>query len=161
MKFINAIFYVIILASFVTSGCKTENDLSEKEANVIREEIMNTLQQYHRDIEKEGVLAELKYLDSTKQFSWMAPGFNSALNYDSVVSILKIMQPLYSKIQHSWDSLTVTPQSESEAIYAGTIHSILTNQQGQSDTMKLKEEGVLVRRNDGWKLLTGKTRLIH
>ena len=157
-KFYYAFFILLLL---INGGCQSDQTLSKHEAEIIVEEVTNTLMQYHRDIRADGVLAELKYLDTTDQFSWMAPGYNSALNYDSVVSILKLMQPLYNKVEHSWDSLSVTPQSKSLATYTGIINSVLTNLHGQSDSMKLREEGIIIRRQDGWKLLSGKTRVIH
>lgn len=155
------LFYCVTFVFLMLGGCKSDKTLSPNEAKSIREDVINTLKQYHQDINNEGALAEIKYLDSTKDFSWLAPGFNSPLGYDSVVSILKTMDSLYSRIEHSWDTLTVLPQSKSEALYEGIITSTLTTINGDTATMKLKEEGVAVKREGGWKLLTGKTRLLH
>lgn len=140
---------------------QSENGLSEKSAGQVRDEVLTTLRQYHKDIRYEGMLAELKYLDSTDLFSWYAPGYTGPIGYDSVAGILAEMAPLYSSVSHRWDSLTVNPESRTEASYSGTVTSSMTQQTGYTDTIRFREEGTMIKRKDGWKLVTGKTVVIE
>ncbi len=136
---------------------KPESTWTEEDAIKVHAEVESTLREYHSDIERDGLLAELKYLDSTEQFSWFAPGFSGAIGYDSVVAILKVMAPMFPGIDHTWDSLVVTPVSYQEASYMGLVTSVMTDTAGTNDTVRFREEGKMIRRSDGWKLLSGKT----
>ncbi|MEO5906674.1 MAG: hypothetical protein ABIQ11_08110, partial [Saprospiraceae bacterium] len=123
--------------------------------------VTTTLQQYHRDIETKGMLGEIPYLDSSGEFSWYAPGYDGPIGYDSVVSVLKQMAPMYTKIDHTWDTLTVLPSSKIKAMYTGEVTTIMVDTSGRTGTLRFKETGTIVKRNDGWKLLSGKTEMIE
>ena len=160
LSFSNSIIF--LAAILLCLSCRqSENGLSEKSAANVREEVLSTLRQYHKDIRYEGMLAELKYLDSTDLFSWYAPGYTGPIGYDSVAGILAEMAPLYSSVSHRWDSLSVIPQSRTEASYSGTVTSSMTQRSGFTDTIRFREEGTMIKRKDGWKLVTGKTVVIE
>ena len=153
---------VVSVFLITTFSCKpSDTTFSDKEANVIRQEVIMTLQQYHQDIEAKGMLGEIPYLDPSEEFSWYAPGYNGPIGYDSVVSVLTQMAPMYTRIDHTWDTLSVTPASESRAMYTGVVSTIMVDTIGRTSSLRFKETGTIIKRNDGWKLLNGKTEMIE
>ncbi|NNE77311.1 MAG: SnoaL-like domain-containing protein [Pricia sp.] len=123
-------------------------------------EVQKTLNDYYDDIRASGLTAEFKYLDDSKEFFWTPPGFSSSISYDSVVAILKQNAPQYQSIDNQWDTLTVNVLSKELAAYAGRLRSIMTDTSGQVTKITLVETGILIKRNDGWKLLCGQTATI-
>ena len=119
------------------------------------------LHNYYKDINEKGLITELKYLDSSADFSWHPPGFEGPIPYDSAAAIIRNNAVVISSARLTWDSLTVIPVHRDTAKYTGRITSIVVDTSGYSDTLFLKEEGTAIRRKDGWKLLSGKTRLIE
>jgi hypothetical protein len=57
------------------------------------------------------------------------------------------------------DSLIVFPVSRKEARYLGFVYSVLQDTSGRKDTVRLYEEGIMMKREDGWKLVKGKTEV--
>ena len=119
------------------------------------------LHNYYKDINEKGLITELKYLDSSADFSWHPPGFDGPISYDSAATIIRNNALVISTARLTWDSLIVIPIHRDTAKYTGRITSIVVDTSGYSDTLFLKEEGTAIRRKDGWKLLSGKTRLIE
>lgn len=150
MKFMK--FILVIVALSIIISCHRGDNVSNEESNRVEIEIRQTLNDYFRDVNTNGPLAELKYLDSSKMFSWHPPGFTGPINYDSVKTILIENTIAGTRSTVSWDSLEINPESQDKAKYTGKIMAI-TN----GDTIHLKEEGNLIKRKDGWKLLSGKT----
>lgn len=118
------------------------------------------LNNYYKDINEQGLIAELKYLDSSADFSWHPPGFEGPIPYDSAAAIIRNNAIIISSARLTWDSLTVIPLHRDTAKYTGRITSIVVDTSGYSDTLYLSEEGVAVRRKDGWKLVSGITRRV-
>ena len=115
------------------------------------------LKNYYKDINREGLLAEFRYLDSSASFSWHPPGFDGPISYDSIAGIIKNNALTTSSIYLQWDSLIVMPVDASNAKYTGQIKSITTDTSGLIDTFYLSEQGEVVKTKDGWKLRSGKT----
>ena len=157
------IVYPVIISILIITiiSCRRDAIWSDEAANTVIQEVTTTLQQYHQDIEAKGMLGEIPYLDSSAEFSWYAPGYNGPIGYDSVVSVLTQMAPMYTKVDHTWDTLTVLPASRIKAMYSGEVTTIMVDTAGRTGTLRFKETGTIVKRNDGWKLLSGKTEMIE
>ena len=66
---------------------------------------------------------------------------------------------LYKEIDNKFESLTIEAISLDSAMYSGKIRSIITDTTNNPITMYLNEKGKLIKRKDGWKLLSGETSL--
>jgi hypothetical protein len=151
------IFYLLTLvACEQPSATLTENE----KASIIKN-TRQTLDNYYGDIQKSGLMAEFKYLDPSTEFFWVPPGASSSLSFDSVATILKQNAPLYKSINNSFDTLRIIPLSKELATYTGRFNSVMTDTSGKVMTFSLVETGVLIKRQDGWKLLQGQTSIIN
>jgi hypothetical protein len=124
------------------------------------EEVKNTLDNYHQDIYKEGLLSEFKYLDSSNDFFWVPPGYAAAINYDSVRNILTKNAPAFRSIQNQFEMLQIIPLSEKLSSYTGRIRSSMTDTAGKTTVIHLLETGVMINRKNGWKLYHGQTSML-
>ena len=148
-------------AIIIIASCNQPSGLNETDkANIIKE-IHQTLSNYYSDIKKDGLTAELKYLDHSADFFWVPPGYAGAISYDSVSTILKQNAPLFSLIDNSYDTLRIIPLSRDLATYTGRLKSIMTDTSNKSISFSLLETGVLIKRDDGWKLLHGQTTTLN
>ena len=146
---------IFILYFFVS--CVQPSGINEEERQSILSSAKITLQNYFRDIRREGLLAEFRYLDSTADFFWVPPGYSSAISYDSVHTLLTKASPMYKAVDNSWQAINIFPLSKELASYTGKIHSKMTDISGNTIEMHLVETGLLVKKKDGWKLLCGQT----
>ena len=144
------------LCALLYLSCK-EAGISDSAAEQVRKEVRETLTNYHTEIRNEGLMAELKYLDTSAQFQWIPPGYEDPISYDSVVTILNRSVGLHGMIDSKWDSLTIEPISDTKANYSGIVSIQMTGISGEKSTAKLREQGVMIKRENGWKLLSGKT----
>jgi hypothetical protein len=155
--------HVFQLRSFIAIlllSCSQKPDvLTEAESARVTEEVRTMLNDYQRDVSQDGILAELRYLDSSEAFSWHPPGFDGPIDYDSVAAILRTNDPSYSRINSSWDSLSITPVSKTNASYVAHLTTLMSYNDGHTDTFYLYETGNVIKRENGWKLLSGKTVL--
>ena len=129
----------------------------EAEKKLIIDSVTQTLNRYYDDIRAEGLMAEFRYLDNSPEFYWVPPGFSVAISYDSVASILRQNAPLLKDIDNKWDTLRIDPLSHELATYTGRLHSIVTDTAGHVSETSLVETGLLIKRRNGWKLLSGQT----
>lgn len=122
---------------------------------------VNTMfENFFNDIKAEGLIAEFKYLDRSEDFFWVPPGYNSALDYDSVRVIIENNARAYRLIEYQWDDLKIYPLSEEIVNYTGIVNCSMTDTSGIKTTISLIESGVLIKRGDGWKYLSGQTRVL-
>jgi hypothetical protein len=135
--------------------------LSENEKNSIARDIRKTLNNYYNDIRKSGLTAELNYLDSSKDFFWVPPGFTSAISYDSVASILQRNAMVFQSVDNSFDTLVIVPLSKDIATYTARLKSTMTLINGKSSTLTMLETGTMIKRKTGWKLLCGQTTMVN
>ena len=154
---LNTIVYFFFLLQVLILSCQRGDHVWNEESNRVTIEVRKTLNNYFKDINAEGPLAELKYLDSSAMFSWHPPGFNGPMDYNSIKTILIQNAASGTRSVVSWDSLEIFPQSKDKAKYEGKITVHMTSATGQKNTVYLSEEGNLARKKDGWKLLSGKT----
>ena len=127
----------------------------------ISDAVRLTLNNYFADVRKEGLLGEFKYLDSSLDFFWVPPGYTSSISYDSVASILKRYQSFYTSIENSWELLVIRPLTNDLASYSGRIRSLVTDTSGIRKDITLVETGLVIRRQEGWKLLNGQTSVVE
>jgi hypothetical protein len=133
--------------------------LSETERAEIIISAKETLNNYFNDIRKEGLKAEFRYLDNSKEFFWVPPGYSSPISYDSVAAILNQNAPLFKSIDNSFDTLRIFPLSNDLTTYSGRLRSIMIDTADQVTTFIMMETGILIKRKDGWKLLSGQTSM--
>lgn len=132
----------------------TENDSAEKE-------IKSTIDNYYNDIRKEGLAAELKYLDSSKEFFWIAPGYLNYIGYDSVVAAVRRNAVDLKSVDNRYDSLLIIPLTNNYAQFAMRTISTAVHATGETTKTAFIESGVMVKRKDGWKFLSGQTTILE
>ncbi len=154
-RFILTIFITLAIVS-----CRQSAPLAEGEKAAIVRDVKQTLTDYYHDIQESGLTAEFKYLDHSPDFFWVPPGYASAISYDSVATVLKQNAPKYKSVINSFDTLTVLPLTRDLATYTGRLCSKITDTAGKEMTFSLVETGVLIKRPEGWKLLSGQTSML-
>lgn len=144
-----------------TEGETADNtSLSEKDRMAIVSDAKQMLDQYFDAIKKDGLKGEFKYLDDSPEFYWVPPGYTTAIPYDSVAAVLTGSANKYSSIDNNWVELTIVPLTPFFASYTGKVHSRIVFSSGEEMATDLMETGVLVKRKEGWKLLSGQTSVI-
>ena len=151
----NAVFAVLIF--LVSCSGEQKPPLTEEEKGNIVLEVKEILDNFNAEIKEGGLTTEFKYLDNSKDFHWTPPGYQSSISYDSVANILKKNAANYKEIANQFESLTIDAISADTAIYSAKIISVLTDTTNNPLTIHLKEKGKLIKRKDGWKLLSGET----
>jgi hypothetical protein len=158
MVYRNSFFILMLL---LANSCQQSNtSLSDEQHKSLSDTIRQTLNNYYTDIKREGLTAEFRYLDSSSEFFWVPPGYQSSISYDSVISIFKTNAPLFKSIDISWEELQINPLTKELAVYTGKLRSISIDTSGKVFDSKLVETGLLIRRNGGWKLLSGQTAMV-
>ncbi|MCE3227984.1 MAG: hypothetical protein K0S32_2535 [Bacteroidetes bacterium] len=147
-----------IFLFMVALVCSCDNSANE-EVRIV-EEARKTLNDYFTDIKKEGLSAEFRYLDSSADFYWIPPGYNYLANYDSISAAIKRNATKCKKVDNSWKNVSVSYLSPRHVLYTGTILSLVTNLSNKTDTLELIETGIMIKRDDGWKLLSGHTSIL-
>src|SRR5688572_31858927 len=102
-------WYRLKIIVWLTVSCSQSETLSETERAEIILAAKETLTNYYNDIRKEGLRAEFRYLDNSKEFFWVPPGYSSPISYDSVAAILNQNAPLFKSIDNSFDTLRIIP----------------------------------------------------
>ena|SRR5688572_12549129 len=149
-----------VLTLLIVVSCNSPETLTENDRIEIAKDVKQTLNNYYNDIRKEGLKAEFRYLDNSKDFFWVPPGYSSPLSYDSVVAILNQNAPLFESIDNSFDTLSIIPLSKDLVTYTGRLNSVMIDTAEKVTTVTLIETGILIKRKDGWKLLSGQTSLV-
>lgn len=154
------IITLLFFPSLLFISCKQSSpELTDEQKQEIVLEVKGTLDNYYTDIKNDGLTAEFNYLDSSKDFYWTPPGYNTPISFDSVSKILNKNATNYKEINNSFESLNIEAIAIDSAYYSGKIKSIITDTSGTPTTMYLNEKGKLIKRKDGWKLLSGETTL--
>ncbi len=119
------------------------------------------LSNYHEDIGKDGLTAEFKYLDKSADFFWVPPGYTTALNYDSVRTILEQNAPSLQTVKFHWKQLQVFPLSDEIASFTGIVDGQMIDTSGVESKVAIIESGTVIKRRDGWKLLCGQSAALN
>ncbi len=153
------IFGIIILMTF--TSCSQTDKLTESEKELIINDVIEMFGNYHNDIRQDGLTAEFKYLDPSTDFFWVPPGYKSALSYDSVRQILEINAKSFRAIEFNWDTLQVFPLSDKIASYSGIVRGSMIDTSGIKSSVIIIESGIVIKRSDGWKLLSGQSAILN
>lgn len=151
---------LIIFTLLTIQSCVQPITFTDNEKAIVIEDVRMTLADYYADIRKSGLMAEFNYLDSSSDFFWVPPGYTTPLSYDSVAAVLIQNAPLYRSINNSFDTLHIIPLGKELATYTGRLSSTMTDTSGKTMIFSMVETGVLIRRQNGWKLLHGQTTLL-
>jgi hypothetical protein len=108
-----------------------------------------------------GLTAEFGYLDKSAAFFWVPPGYKAAISYDSVGTVLRQAAPRFRSIDNKIRSIRVVPLSMKLATYNLTMQSASVDTAGSAASVVLIESGVVVKRSDGWKLMSGQTAVVE
>ncbi|MFT3912204.1 MAG: hypothetical protein QM737_22445 [Ferruginibacter sp.] len=149
--------YCIFIMSIAMVACTGSSTFTSVEKEIVVKETTEMLYDYYKDIKTSGLTAEFKYLDHSTDFFWAAPGYATALSYDSIEKIIRHNATLYRVVENTFDSLHIVPLSKELASYTALITVSMTDTSGKTSKYGLIESGVLIKRNDGWKLLNGQT----
>lgn len=156
MKHLN---YILLLLAVLS--CNRAQESSEIDKESITKEIILMLDNYHKDIAKDGLTAEFKYLDQSSDFFWVPPGYNTALSYDSVRSILEMNAKAFESIEFNWNTLEIFPLTNEIANYTGIVNGVMFDTAGVESKVSIIESGTLIKREDGWKLLSGQSAVLN
>jgi len=154
MKILCSLLILILLSCGPSGGSGADNDS-------VRNEIKNTIDNYYSDIRKEGLLAELKYLDSSHQFFWVPPGYLNYAGYDSVAAAIRRNAASLKSVDNRYDSLLILPLTGSYAQFVMRTISTAVDAAGDTSRTAFIETGVMVKRKDGWKFLSGQTTVLE
>ncbi len=146
--------------SLILCNCQSMENKAEVDEESVINSVNAMFDDLYNNIKAEGLTAEFKYLDQSEDFFWVPPGYNSALDYDSVRVIIESDAKAYSLIEYQWDDLKIYPLSEVLANYTGIVNCSMTDTSGIKTDISLIESGVLIKRGDGWKYLSGQTRVL-
>lgn len=155
----NIISFILFPIAF--NACIGPEQKNEVDKNAIILEVQEMFENYYQDIKIEGLTGEFKYLDTSENFFWVPPGYKSALSYDSVKSILETNASNLSMADLSWAELKVFPLSNDIASYTGILEGTVIDKAGNQNDVHIIESGVVIKREDGWKLLSGQTSVIE
>lgn len=143
------------------TSCFQTDKLNESEKEQIINDVIEMFGNYHNDIRKEGLTAEFKYLDPSTDFFWVPPEYKSTLSYDSVRKILEINAKSFQAIEFNWDTLQVFPLSDKIANYSGIVKGSMIDTSGIKSSVLIIESGTVIKRSDGWKLLSGQSAILN
>ncbi|NAS13558.1 nuclear transport factor 2 family protein [Poritiphilus flavus] len=149
-----------IALSICLFSCSSPQKEKPLDKEAVTAEVRQMLKDYHAAMAEGGLLAEFDYLDESEDFFWVPPGYSSALTYDSVRTILEQNAKTLDKIKLEWESLQVLPLSSTLANYTGIVRSTSKDTAGIQTTVAIIESGTLIKRSDGWKLLSGQSALL-
>lgn len=151
-------FFVVAAALLCSCGPSSSHN------SINRQEVINGVNEmfdgYFNDIKAHGLTAEFKYLDNSSDFFWVPPGYTSALDYDSVKTILEQNAGAFRSVDYSWETVRIYPLTNETATYTGIVRGVMIDTAGNKQTVALIESGTLIKRADGWKYLCGQTAVL-
>jgi len=152
--------FLIAVCVLITFSCNTKKDvaLNSQEKEAVAKEVREMMYAYINDVNTMGIMAEFKYLDASDDFFWVPPGYNSAISYDSVYSIVSQFSPVITKIDYSIETLHILPLSKTTANVHLIVSGFFQDTSGVVTPVRVIETGLVIKRKDGWKLLSGQSR---
>jgi hypothetical protein len=82
------------------------------------------------------------------------------ISYDSVAAVLTLNSPKFVSVENTFDTLRIIPLTTELATYTAKLRSVMKDTSGNVSSVNLIETGVVIKRKDGWKLLSGQTSLL-
>lgn len=150
---------LFIICISVLMACADRGDTLDSAA--VESEVRDMLADYFDATRSGGILAGLPFLDTSSQFFWVPPDFDSAISYDSVVAVLTAAAPGVRSVSNEWRALDIHVLDRDIASFTGRIRSRVTSTDGATTLTQMLETGVAIKRRDGWKLLCGQTRVVN
>ncbi len=150
-----------ILLSVAVFNSYGQETLSKEYKETISLEIKQMFDSFHKDITKNGLMSEFKYLDTSSDFFWVPPGYKKTLDYNTVKSILTRNSKTVNFIEFSWESIKIVPLTNEIANYSGIVKCVQVDTNHNSKTFRIIESGTLIKREDGWKFLNGQSRKLN
>ena len=151
-------FCSIILVLLLLTNCSGQKETYHPDK--VEKEVTQMLHDYHGAMSEGGLMAEFDFLDSSENFFWVPPGYHSALDFDSVKTILMMNAPVMESMTLKWENLTVIPLSKNSANFHGIVHSLSRDTAGMVYDVRMIESGTAIRRGEGWRLLSGQTSML-
>lgn len=155
------LLFIVTFMSLAILGCKDSSDMSAPEQKEVESEVKDMLYKYCADIKTKGLQAEFDYIDNSKGFFWVPPGAIGPLPFDTIITMISHNASRLKQVNNTFDTLVVTPLSLRLAQYSARVHSIITDTAGKQNIINLVETGLVIRRKDGWKLLSGQTSVCN
>lgn len=156
------IYYLMFFFILLGVCCNyTMEELTKKEKQQIKKEVTQLLYGNFERIKAEGYTAELKSLDNSPDFYWIPPRQSMPISYDAVAAIIEKFVQGNRSVVSTWDTLHVQPLSKQIATYTGKYHSVYTDTAGKVLEFDMQEIGTVVKRKEGWKLMSGKTSVLQ
>lgn len=151
--------YRIIICSILIIGissCKSESNESNH-VKTSEDDLITFLNTYHDAMNQYGLKTEFEFIDSTSHFFWIPPGYASALSFDSVKKVLIQTDETIRSIRLKWKNLKIESQESNWANFHGVVEGQIVDTSGLIIIINQIESGVLIKRKDGWKILSGQT----
>lgn len=142
-------------------SCNNQSNKQNDNVNSVQNEVKSTIDNYYNDIRKEGLLAELKYMDSSSGFFWVPPGYLNYAGYDSIAAAIRRNASSFKSVNNRYDSLLIIPLSADYANFVMRTISTTVDAEGDTSRAAFIESGVMVKRKDGWKFLSGQTSVLE
>lgn len=149
------------LPAFLLLLSCNQSDRQNTDTNSVQSEIKSAIDNYYNDIRKEGLLAELKYMDSSSQFFWVPPGYLNYAGYDSIAAAIRRNAPLFQSVNNRYDSLLIVPLTDEYANFVMRTVSTIIDVAGNETKAAFIESGVMVKRKGEWKFLSGQTSVLE
>jgi len=154
-----SLIFLIFLAC-LSCGRSESKIVIEIDSLSIKSEVREMLHSYHQSIKEFGLIGEFEYLDHSAEFFWVPPGYQTALTYDSVESILKQSAKGFKSAEFSWDTLRLSVLSPSIVNYTGIVSGTMIDTSDVVTEVSIIESGTIIKRPNGWKLLSGQSATI-
>ncbi|MCB0595301.1 MAG: hypothetical protein H6557_25730 [Lewinellaceae bacterium] len=151
---------IFLFATLLLLSCQPEKQSPAFDKAATAESARLMLHDYHAAIKREGLTGEFPYLDSSSDFFWVPPGYTSALPYDSVRTILEANAGAFTSVEFRWDTLQLFPLSAEIVNYTGIVTGKMVDTAGARIATSIIESGTLIRREEGWKLLSGQSAVL-
>lgn len=109
------------------------------------------------DYEAEDFDAVMSHLDTSRNFFWIYPPDTVPVTREIFAEVLRWEFDMNNPIRYKWDTIQVIPLSSDLAYYQGRGHKV------ETDTSKIEhvvigfQSAIVIRREEGWKLLSGQT----
>jgi len=153
-------YLCFLLAAFLSFSCR-ESSKQKFDNSSVKSEIKSTIDNYYNDLRKEGLLAELKYDDSSEQFFWVPPGYLNYAGYDSIAAAIRKNATLLKSVDNHYDSLLIVPLTDDYSNFVMRTVSTVVHAEGDTIKTAFIESGVMVKRKEGWKFLSGQTSILQ
>ncbi len=152
---------VLLIATLVMAmSCKRTTPLSPAEIEQVKFAVNKMLYAYHDAINKGGLTAEFDYLDNSIDFFWVPPGYEQALDYDSVKTILNQNALTLNRVNFKWENLSIIPLNIDLASFHGIVSGQMLDTAGITSEIRIIESGLIIKRKSGWKLLSGQSAVL-